>query len=56
MEIFVEKCREQIELMTDFELIETHQLYNELQSRGVRDEVFLGLLELELRNRNLEMA
>ena len=39
--------------MSDVELLETYKLYKDLQSTGVRDEIYISMLENEMDKRGV---
>jgi len=40
--------------MSDVELLETYKLYKDLQSTGVRDEIYISMLENEMDKRGVK--
>jgi len=40
--------------MSDAELLKTYELYKDLQSTGVRDEIYISLLENEMDKRGVK--
>lgn len=47
--------KEELNGLSDQELIEKLRLYQSLQSKGLYDEIMILLLELEMFNRKLEI-
>lgn len=45
---------ERIKSLDDLELLNMYELYQELQSPGVRDSIMLGVIEVEISSRNLK--
>ena len=40
--------------MSNAELLETYKLYKDLQSTGVRDEIYISMLENEMDKRGVK--
>jgi hypothetical protein len=57
-QILIKNLKDQISQLSFDEVEDKFQLYRNLKSRGVRDEIYLELLaqELDERERNLEGA
>ena len=47
----VDTLRQEIEQLSNREVEQKYELYRDLKSKGVRDEIMLTLLEEELYNR-----
>ena len=52
----IAKLREDLMQLTEVELLNRLESYKSLQSKGVRDEIMITLLEDELYNRTMELV